>query len=149
MKEKDIKDRIPTYPGRVKLKPVDGQLNMYDMTRADEPIEEGTPINKATLESFTKSRLTGRYYQLEATHVFISESAANEYGVDIYKNEFVADRVPAVWDIGQRIIVQTPALPAHAVIENTFSGLQCNTILQPLKRYELVYNGNSFDVREV
>ena len=62
MIETNIKDRIPTYPGRVKLSPVAGQTNVYDMTRADAPIEEGTPLNKATLDSFITSRLTGRYY---------------------------------------------------------------------------------------
>ena len=44
-----MKDRIPKYPGRVKLTPVAGQTNVYDMVRADEPIEAGTPLNKATL----------------------------------------------------------------------------------------------------
>lgn len=44
-----MKDRIPTYPGRVKLEPVAGQDNIYDMTRADEPEQEGTPLNKASL----------------------------------------------------------------------------------------------------
>ena len=44
-----MKDRIPTYPGRVKLTPVAGQANVYDMVRADEPVEAGTPLNKATL----------------------------------------------------------------------------------------------------
>lgn len=44
-----MKDRIPTYPGRVKLVPVAGQANVYDMVRADEPVEAGTPLNKAAL----------------------------------------------------------------------------------------------------
>lgn len=44
-----MKDRTPRYPGRVKLNPVSGQVNVYDMSRADQPIEEGTPINKSTL----------------------------------------------------------------------------------------------------
>ena len=35
MKERDIKDRVPTYAGRVKLLPVDGQPDLYDMERAD------------------------------------------------------------------------------------------------------------------
>lgn len=42
-------DRTPTYPGRVKLVPVSGEINTYDMTRADEPTEAGTPLNKANL----------------------------------------------------------------------------------------------------
>ena len=31
--------------------PVEGQTNTYDMQRADEPTEPGTPINKALFES--------------------------------------------------------------------------------------------------
>jgi hypothetical protein len=45
----EVIDRIPTYPGRVKLIPVPGQADTYDMVRADAPIVQGTPINKATL----------------------------------------------------------------------------------------------------
>lgn len=44
-----MQDRTPRYPGRVKLVPVSGQPNVYDMSRADSPTQDGTPINKATL----------------------------------------------------------------------------------------------------
>lgn len=44
-----MKDRVSTYPGRVKLQPVEGQANTYDMTRADVPVEPGTPLNQQTL----------------------------------------------------------------------------------------------------
>ena len=44
-----MQDRTPRYPGRVKLVPVSGKPNVYDMTRADSPTQDGTPINKATL----------------------------------------------------------------------------------------------------
>ena len=44
-----MKDRIPTYPGRVRLIPVAGQANTYDMIRADSPQLEGTPINLGNL----------------------------------------------------------------------------------------------------
>lgn len=43
-----MQDRVPLYPGRVKLTPVSGQENTYDMVRADEPTQEGTPLSKAT-----------------------------------------------------------------------------------------------------
>lgn len=45
----DMQDRISLYPGRVKLTPVSGQDNVYDMTRQDNPTTEGTPLNKSTL----------------------------------------------------------------------------------------------------
>lgn len=46
-----MRDRIPLYPGRVTLTPVAGQENTYDMKRADQPTQEGTPLNKGTLLS--------------------------------------------------------------------------------------------------
>ena len=44
-----MQDRVSLYPGRVKLEPVAGQANLYDLTRADQPTQEGTPLNKANL----------------------------------------------------------------------------------------------------
>lgn len=44
-----MKDRIPTYPGRVKLIPVEGQENIYTLTMADEPTQEGMALTKANL----------------------------------------------------------------------------------------------------
>ena len=44
-----MRDRVPTHPGRVRLVPVPGQANLYDLVRADEPITEGTPLCKETL----------------------------------------------------------------------------------------------------
>ena len=40
-----MQDRVSLYPGRVKLEPVAGQANTYDLTRADQPAQEGTPLN--------------------------------------------------------------------------------------------------------
>ena len=44
-----MQDRVSLYPGRVKLEPVAGQANLYDLTRADQPTQEGTPLNKDSL----------------------------------------------------------------------------------------------------
>ncbi len=46
-----MRDRIPRYAGRVKLTPVANQQYTYDMVRADEPLQEGTPLNRNTLLS--------------------------------------------------------------------------------------------------
>ena len=43
-----MEDRNSRYPGRVKLIPVPGQANVYDMVHADQPITDGTPYSKAT-----------------------------------------------------------------------------------------------------
>ena len=43
-----MKDRVSLYPGRVKLIPVSGHENTYDMVIADEPTQDGDPLSKAT-----------------------------------------------------------------------------------------------------
>lgn len=62
MLEKDIKDRVPTYPGRILLRPVADMPNYFEIVRADEPTVEGTPLDRAAFNSIIHSRLTGRYY---------------------------------------------------------------------------------------
>ena len=52
-----MQDRVSLYPGRVKLEPVAGQANLYDLTRADQPTQEGTPLNKASLLKDTTAAL--------------------------------------------------------------------------------------------
>ena len=54
-----MKDRIPRYAGRVRMTPVSGQQNVYTMERADQPTQEGTPINKATLLKDATAQLYG------------------------------------------------------------------------------------------
>ncbi len=40
-----FKDRVPQKPGRVKITPENGTAFYATMARADEPIQEGTPLN--------------------------------------------------------------------------------------------------------
>ena len=54
-----MKDRIPTYPGRVQLLPVAGQENIYDMTMADDPKQLGDPPTKANLLKDTTAEALG------------------------------------------------------------------------------------------
>ena len=54
-----MKDRTSKYPGRVKLVPVDGMENTYTMSWADEPAQEGTPLNKATFLPDTLAETMG------------------------------------------------------------------------------------------
>ena len=60
-----MKDRVPLYPGRVRLTPVSGQQNTYDMVRADKPTQEGDPLSKKTL----LKDATAALYGLDATAV--------------------------------------------------------------------------------
>ena len=77
MQEVNFKDRVPRNPGQVKLTPVEGSVNTYILERADNPTEEGTPLDKATFNSVVHSRLTGRYYQ--PSYARISVSSATSY----------------------------------------------------------------------
>ena len=43
-----MQDRISNHPNRWVLTPVTGETNTYDFTRADDPTQVGTPLNKAT-----------------------------------------------------------------------------------------------------
>lgn len=56
----EILDRVPTKPGRVLITPEDGSSPFYAvMSRADEPEQEGTPINKELLDNMTKATNVG------------------------------------------------------------------------------------------
>ena len=54
-----MQDRVPLYPGRVTLAPVSGQANTFDLVRADQPTQEGTPLNKASLLKDATAALFG------------------------------------------------------------------------------------------
>lgn len=293
MIEVDFKDRIPTHAGRIKLTPVSGQPDTFTMERADDPTEEGTPIDKATLESIIKSRLTGRFYLPEVARIevgtvdsiinpipasgwinvtataakngdyevkasgsggasfypvnafdgaistewmsnaqtggkelFIAiklsvpatvykmkmqvvstnnqnytisgsndgeawtelgtfkaaadgyliernlvntgaflwykiscvgeqysvrEFELSEYKITTFENAYIIDNgIPLEWTYGQRITLEVPnTADTMGIIGNTLNGIHVNTILQPSRKYELVYNGSTFDAKEV
>lgn len=68
-----VVDRVATYPGRVELTPVAGMQNTYDLTRADSPINEGTPINKELFDN--------KAYTLTSdVTVYVSTSGSDEDG---------------------------------------------------------------------
>ncbi len=46
-----VVDRVPTYPNRIRITKSDGTSEYVTWERADEPVVEGTPINKALFDS--------------------------------------------------------------------------------------------------
>lgn len=70
-----VTDRIPTYPGRVKLTPVSGRVNVYTMERADDPTNVGTPINKALLDNKA-------YTLVESVSVYVNGNTGNDTTAD-------------------------------------------------------------------
>lgn len=76
-----MKDRVPLYPGRVTLTPVAGQANTYDMVRADQPTQEGTPLNKANLladDVAAKLGLTGDPTPNDALDALADQKASKQ-----------------------------------------------------------------------
>lgn len=47
----EVVDRVPTYPNRIKITKQDGSSELVTWERADEPVVDGTPINKALFDS--------------------------------------------------------------------------------------------------
>lgn len=95
-----------------------------------------------------------QYYRVNITrgassraYIFILEFS--EYANNTHKNIFTNEDMPAAWEVGQRVLVQLPAMQMESVISNIFNGITCNTVLQGGKRYELTYNGSTFDAKEV
>lgn len=76
-----MKDRVPRYPGRVTLTPVSGQANTYDMVRADQPTQEGTPINKDTLLKDTTAAALGLTGDPTVDDAFARLAKKSEYKV--------------------------------------------------------------------
>ena len=69
-----MKDRVPTYPGRVSLTPVAGQENTFDLVMADEPTQAGDALNKANLlpdEVATKLGLHGNAQVKDALNAIL------------------------------------------------------------------------------
>jgi hypothetical protein len=72
-----MKDRIPRYPGRVKATPVEGEENLFDIERMDDPYQTGMPLNKQNmLKDRTAERLGGNAEMNidDAINVLIDES---------------------------------------------------------------------------
>lgn len=98
----EVFDRIPTYPGRVKLIPVPGQENTFDLVRADAPIEVGTPINRALFESINSdlAALKQNVANIISAHASLAEigslPAGTEFG--IYENNILVPYIKVTGD---------------------------------------------------
>ena len=66
----EFKNRQATNPGRVTLKNVStGATTTYDLTMADGATEQGTPLNKATMDALKEDILNEVQAKLDGTFV--------------------------------------------------------------------------------
>lgn len=78
-----VVDRVPTYPNRIKITKNDGTSEYVTWERADEPVVEGTPINKALFDSIaTDIGLTGN------KTVFVSPAGSDTLGEGTSANPY-------------------------------------------------------------
>lgn len=76
-----VVDRVSTYPGRVKLTAVSGQTDIYDLSRADSPTTEGTPINAMLFnqKAYTLTEDVTVYVSTEGSDVTGTGTSAAPY----------------------------------------------------------------------
>lgn len=65
-------DRVPEHPGRVRLIPVPGEDNLYDLVREDGATVEGTPLCKGTLLSDDTAAALGLGSQATPNDAFMA-----------------------------------------------------------------------------
>lgn len=111
-----MQDRIPLYPGRVQLIPVDGQENTFDLVRADQATQEGTPLNKGSLLKDTTAAMF----------------------------DFLADQIPNIVPDDAFSAISGRVLMEATMDESTNLELVIPSELDPLKRYSIeVFPGDN------
>ena len=53
----EFKNRETTHPGRIRLTPVENQINVYDVELLDGATQQGTPLNAENFEQFRQDIL--------------------------------------------------------------------------------------------
>ena len=75
----DVLNRAPTKPGRIKITHDDGTVEYVTTERADEPVEVGTPIDKALFDKIiSRLFLTNKYN----TPNILVENSINNLSID-------------------------------------------------------------------
>ena len=95
-----------------------------------------------------------QYYKITpntvGNSISVYEWAITSYQTPTYTISYTVPEFPAKWTQGQRATIGMPNnIDTVGVVSDTINGITVNTILQANKRYELRYNGSTFDAKEV
>lgn len=118
----DVNDRVPLYPGRVKMTPVSGQANVYDMVRADQPQKGGTPLNRNT---FRKTQADIRAYPIATGNSVMAGDVVDVVNGEVTRNVVVEANVETVfqtYDTSHPYLVrlnETKSVVVYGVSTNT------------------------------
>lgn len=125
----------------------DGQLwtNLNSFTAFPDNMTEYTL--SSNVGDYSQYRL--HFTKPDGGRVYIDTLTILEWEASRYIIDFLTNDMPLEWSIGQKVTVQVPNYAAFVVDSNTFNGIKVNTILLSGRRYELRYNGSTFDAKEV
>lgn len=96
-----------------------------------------------------------QYYKVVGTtsylgHLQYKNVAIANYEIETYNNALTIDNTSETFEVNQRVLIETPnSMNSVAVVSNSLNGIAIDAILQPSKRYELVYTGTMFTTKEV
>lgn len=134
-----MKDRVSANPGRVKLTPEDGSPAFYaTMERADNPVEEGTPLNKSTLLSDAACDLLEIPQTSTVNEAFLKLAlGVGKYGYTVHfqwpdGTPMVGYRVSGLTAIDGSALTTDNTGTVFGVSENTSVGVSVSTSFQDL-----------------
>lgn len=134
-----MKDRVSANPGRVKLTPEDGSPAFYaTMERADNPVEEGTPLNKSTLLSDAACDLLEIPQTSTVNEAFLKLAlGGGKYGYTVHfqwpdGSPMVGYRVNGLTAIDGSALTTDDTGTVFGVSENTSVGVSVSTSFQDL-----------------
>lgn len=134
-----MKDRVSANPGRVKLTPEDGSPAFYaTMERADNPVEEGTPLNKSTLLSDAACDLLDIPQTSTVNEAFLKLAlGVGKYGYTVHfqwpdGSPMVGYRVNGLTAIDGSALTTDDTGTVFGVSENTSVGVSVSTSFQDL-----------------
>lgn len=114
-----MQDRVSLYPGRVKLTPVAGQENTFDLVRADQPTQEGTPLNKMSILTDKTAALFGFDQTAVPNDIFDMLS----YLIPTEKGLLTVQTVDQNGTPVKKSISVSPSINGSGVIETNTAGL--------------------------
>ena len=134
-----MKDRVSANPGRVKLTPEDGSPAFYaTMERADNPTEEGTPLNKSTLLSDAACDLLEIPQTSTVNEAFLKLAlGVGKYGYTVHfqwpdGSPMVGYRVSGLTAIDGSALTTDDTGTVFGVSENTSVSVSVSTSFQDL-----------------
>lgn len=143
-----MKNRDSAHPGRIKLTPVDEANGIYDLTRADEPRDEGTPLNKKLLDfavaacGVTAGTATAYTLDDEFGGFELVDGAKVNFGIHVASG---ANPTLNVNGTGEKAIVGLPVgLPAGTWVHATYE-LENDAFVAALFGAKMVVVDNMLD----